>query len=51
MKLAPGEKLSEIKLPSIEGSEFNIKKLRVRKHFLPFIDLRLAHSAICEFTK
>ena len=50
MKLAPGEKLSEIKLPSIEVLSSVLKKLRARKHFLLFIDLRLAHSVICEFT-
>ena len=36
MKLAPGEKLSEIKLPSIEGSEFNIKKIKGKKTLLTF---------------
>ena len=45
MKLAPGEKLSEIKLPSIEGSEFNIKKIKGKKTLLTFY--RFATCPFC----
>ena len=45
MKLAPGEKLSEIKLPSIEGSEFSIKKIKGKKTLLTFY--RFATCPFC----
>ena len=45
MKLVPGEKLSEIKLPSIEGSEFNITKIKGKKTLLTFY--RFATCPFC----
>ena len=45
MKLVPGEKLSEIKLPSIQGSEFSIKKIKGKKTLLTFY--RFATCPFC----
>ena len=45
MKLAPGEKLSEIKLPSIQGSEFSMKKIKGKKTLLTFY--RFATCPFC----
>ena len=58
MKLAPGEKLSEITLPSIEGSEFSIKKIKGKKTLLtfyrfatcPFCNLRI-HEIIKRYSE
>ena len=45
MKLAPGEKLPEIKLPSIQGSEFSMKKIKGKKTLLTFY--RFATCPFC----
>ena len=51
MKLLPGQKLDEIKLPSINGDIFNIKKTNGKKPYSHSIALRPARFVICAFKK